>query len=162
MSVRKRFRQIGFLTLVMLLLAGCGGAVAEPTTVAPTSVPPTATPPPIPATDTPIPPTSAPTEPPATHTAAAPVSKLTISLASEVPEWAAGKMMLSVLNGAYQMKNGATLKTGSLVYVFENDLTFPKGLVINVEAGGVSLGGTSYPEGTFLYVSDSGELTVHE
>jgi hypothetical protein len=159
MRDRKMIQQIGILTLVALLLAGCGGAPAEPTLVPPTSVPPTVMPTPIPATDTPVP---TPTEPPATSTAAAPVSKLTISLASEVPEWTAGKMMLSVLNGSYPLKNGATLKTGSLVYVLENDLTFPKGLAINVDAGGVSLGGTSYPEGTFLYVSDSGELTVYE
>jgi hypothetical protein len=159
MNNRHRIEQISLLAIIVMLLAGCGGPAVEPTPIAPTSVPPTSTPKPIPATSTPLPPTSTPTEAPPTET---PEPKVNIALASEVPDWAAGKMMLSVLNGNYQMSNGATLQTGSLVYVYHNQLTFPEGLAINVEAGGVTLRDTFYPEGTFLYVSDSGELTVYE
>lgn len=166
MSCRKMTLRIGFLTLVVLLLAGCGGSPAEPTlaqpAVAATQIPPTEAFSTVPATSTPIPATSTPTVPPATPTDAPPVFTVTISLASEVPDWAAGKMMLGVLDGDYRLKSGATARAGSLIYVFEGDMTFPQGMGINVGAGGVSLRGTSYPEGTLLYISAGGELTVLE
>jgi hypothetical protein len=51
MSRRRLFQRIFGLTLVVLLLAACGGAPAEPTTT-PTPVPPTATPTRVPPTAT--------------------------------------------------------------------------------------------------------------
>jgi hypothetical protein len=60
MSSRRLLQQTFGLTLVVLLLAGCGGAPAEPTAT-PTPVPPTPTLTPIPPTPTPVPPTATPT-----------------------------------------------------------------------------------------------------
>jgi len=135
------------LTLVLLLLAACGAAQSSPTL---TPVPPTAAP-------TPIPPTAVPTPVPPTNTPITP--KMSISLSTQVPEWAAGKMELKVLTGAYQLTVGTTARAGSLIYVYENDLTLPTGLMIDVGMGGVTLKGASYPEGTRLFVYESGILT---
>jgi hypothetical protein len=68
-------------------------------------------------------------------------------------------MELKVLDGNYQVATGATLRAGSQVYVLEDDLTYPAGLMIEVGGGGVTLVGTSYPEGTRLFAYESGELT---
>jgi len=76
-----------------------------------------------------------------------------------VPDWAAGKIELKVLAGAYKLATGATAQAGSQLYVFEDTLTFPVGLMIEVGKGGVTLGGVSYPEGTKLFVYESGILT---
>ena len=61
MNNRKLLQQTFGFILIVLMLAGCGGAQAEPT---PTPVPPTATP--IPPTPTPVPPTPTPVPPTAT------------------------------------------------------------------------------------------------
>jgi len=68
-------------------------------------------------------------------------------------------MELKVASGDYQMQNGTTLMTGSQVYVFEDWLKLPVGLMIDVGKGGITLGGTSYPEGMKLYVFETGRLT---
>ena len=52
MNSRRLLQQVFGLTLIVMLLAGCGGAPAEPTA---TLVPPTATPTPVPPTPTPTP-----------------------------------------------------------------------------------------------------------
>jgi hypothetical protein len=71
-------------------------------------------------------------------------------------------MELKVLAGSYQITTGMTAQAGSQIYVLEDVLTFPTGLTIDVGEGGVTLGGTSYPEGTRLFVDESGTLTTME
>jgi hypothetical protein len=71
-------------------------------------------------------------------------------------------MELKVLAGAYKLTTGATAQAGSQIYVFEDALTFPTGLMIDVGKGGVTLGGISYLEGTRLFVYESGTLTQIE
>lgn len=76
MNSRRLLQQTIGLTLVALLLVGCGGTPAEPTAmptaippiVTSTLVPPTATPTPVPPTATPVPPTATPTVKPPTAT----------------------------------------------------------------------------------------------
>jgi hypothetical protein len=72
MSRRRLYQRAFGLTLVVLLLAACSGARAEPTAT-PTSIPPTATATPVPptATATPVPPTATVTPVPPTATATA-------------------------------------------------------------------------------------------
>ncbi|MCK5054425.1 MAG: hypothetical protein KAR65_09105 [Anaerolineales bacterium] len=135
------------LMLLLLLLTACGAAQSSPT---PTPVPPIAT-------NTSVPPTAVPTPVPPTNTPQAPV--MSISLSTQVPEWAAGKMELKVLTGAYQLTVGTTAGAGSVIYVYEDALKFPEGLMIEVGNGGVTLKGVSYPEGTRLFVYESGVLT---
>jgi len=147
MRSRRQWQQAFVLTLIVLLIAGCGEVLAEPTA---TPVPPTATIPPVA-------PTAAPTPVPPTNTPQTPT--MSISLSTQVPEWAAGKTELKVLTGAYQLTVGTTAGAGSLMYVFEDALTFPVGLMIDVGMGGVTLKGVSYPEGTRLFVYESGILT---
>jgi hypothetical protein len=81
-----------------------------------------------------------------------------ISLASNVPDWAAGKMELKVSKGGYQLQSGATLQAGSQVYVTEDVLKYPAGLMIDVGDGGITLGGNSYRQGSKLYVFEEGKL----
>lgn len=150
MRHRKLLQQVFVLTLIGLALAGCGGAPAEPTA---TSVPPTAEP-------TAVPPTAAPTPVPPTNTP--PTPKMSIMLSTQVPEWAAGKTELKVLVGEYQLANGLTARAGSQLYIYEDVLMFRKGLMIDVGEGGVTLKGISYPEGTRLFVYNTGTLTVME
>lgn len=83
-----------------------------------------------------------------------------IRLAAEVPDWAEGKMQLNVLSGDYLLSSGATLWPGSQVYVYEDALTFPPDLIIEVGQGGVTLKGCSYTEGTRLSVGEDEELVV--
>jgi len=71
-------------------------------------------------------------------------------------------MELKVLAGGYQLTTGMTAQAGSQMYVFEDVLTFPMGLTIDVGEGGITLGGISYPEGTRLFVEESGTLTTME
>ena len=74
MSCQKLLQQMVGMTLVMLLLVGCGAPAATPVSEAPaataTPVPPTATPTPVPPTPTPtpVPPTATPTPVPPTAT----------------------------------------------------------------------------------------------
>lgn len=68
-------------------------------------------------------------------------------------------LYLEVLKGDYQLTTGATLKTGSAVDANEDWLTFPRGLVINVKDGEITLKGKTYPAGTTLYVNSQGNLT---
>jgi hypothetical protein len=68
-------------------------------------------------------------------------------------------MELKVVSGNYQVQSGTTLRTGSQIYVFEDVLKLPVGLMIDVGKGGVTLGDTSYPEGTKLYVFEADRLT---
>ncbi len=152
MRSRRRLQQAFGLTLIVLLLTGCGGTLAEPTATL-TPIPPTAT-------STPVPPTATPTLVPPTNTPQPP--KVSIMLSAHVPEWAAGKMELKVLVGAYRLTTGLTATAGSQIYVYEDVLTFPMGLMIDVGEGGVTLGGKFYPEGTRLFVYDAGTLTVME
>lgn len=151
--------KITSLTLVLLFLVACG--TPEP---APAPVPPTATRTPVPptATPTPVPPTSTPAPIPATPTSVPTAPSMWIALAAEVPEWAAGKIELEVLAGGYRLTTGATARAGSLIYVIEDFMTFPKGLMIDVGEGGVTLGGITYPEGTRLIVDEGGTLTKTE
>ena len=83
-------------------------------------------------------------------------SPLSIRLSTNVPDWAKGKIELKVLAGKYKLKSGAELWTGSQVFVYEDQMTFPTGLLINVGKGGVTLRGKSYPEGTTLTVGKDG------
>lgn len=68
-------------------------------------------------------------------------------------------MELKVVSGDYQIQGGTTLFAGSQIYVFEDALKLPVGLMIDVGKGGVTLGGTSYPEGVKLYVFEASRLT---
>ena len=77
-------------------------------------------------------------------------------------EWAAGKTELKVLVGEYQLTNGLTARAGSQLYIYEDVLMFRKGLMIDVGEGGVTLKGISYPEGTRLFVYNTGTLTIIE
>ena len=61
MSYKKLLQQVIGVTLVTLLLVGCGAPAATPMPPTPTPVPPTATP--VPPTPTPIPPTATPVPP---------------------------------------------------------------------------------------------------
>jgi len=146
---QKLIQQAIGVTLVVLLLSSCGMQQSQPTPTS-TPVPPTATP-------TPVPPTAVPTPVPLTNTPITPT--VSISLSAQVPEWAAGKMELKVLIGGYQLTSGATARAGSLIYVYEDALTLPMGLMIDVGIGGVTLKGISYTEGTRLFVYESGILT---
>ncbi len=146
---QKLIQQAIGVTLVVLLLSSCGMQQSQPTPTS-TLVPPTATPIPVPPTvvPTPIPPTNTPITP-----------TVSISLSTQVPEWAAGKMELKVLIGDYQLTSGATARAGSLIYIYEDALTLPMGLMIDVGIGGVTLKSIAYPEGTRLFVYESGILT---
>lgn len=153
----------GFIVVTVLMFVGCGAPErapeTDPSTTTSSPVEPTSPPTPVPPTPTAVPPTNTPIPPPPTPTATPPTPTTLISLAAEVPDWAAGKMELKVVSGAYQVQSGATLRAGSQVYAFEDWLKLPVGLMIDVGKGGITLGGTSYPEGTKLYVFETGRLT---
>jgi len=89
MSYQKLLRQMIGVTLVMLLLAGCGAPAATPVSEAPAVTP---TPEPPTATFTPIPPTATPVPPTATLTAAptptpVPLTAATVIAARGDKEW---------------------------------------------------------------------------
>ncbi len=67
-------------------------------------------------------------------------------------------LWLEVIKGDYKLVNGTTLRTGSAISVYEDWLTFPVGLAINVVEGEITLKGTSYPPGTELVVNNQGRL----
>ena len=142
------------LTLVVLLLVGCGAppatsvseapeatATPEPPTVTPTPVPPTATPTPVPPTATPWP--------------------ITILIKLSESQWGnPGKpLRLQVIEGKYPLVSSAKLRAGSDIDVSEYWLTFPKGLAIDIGAGKVVLKGKAYSEGTRLRVDEHGDLS---
>ena len=105
----------------------------------------TNTPTPAPATNTPtpVPPTKAPTY---SHI---------ISLG---PGRFGKPMWLEVIKGEYKLVSGATLLPGSAIDVYEDWLTFPAGLAINVVEVEITLKGTTYPPGTELVVNNQGAL----
>ena len=67
-------------------------------------------------------------------------------------------LWLEVVKGDYKVTSGATLRAGSAIDVFEDWLSFPPGLAINVEGGEITLKGTTYPPGTKLLVGNQGNL----
>jgi len=85
---------------------------------------------------------------------------LSIRLCTHVPDWAKGKIELNVLAGKYKLKSGTELWTGSKMFVYEDWMTFPTGLMINVGKGGVTFRGKSYPEGTTLTVRKDGAFLL--
>ncbi|NQU31712.1 MAG: hypothetical protein HQ521_00620 [Bacteroidetes bacterium] len=85
---------------------------------------------------------------------------VTIELSSEVPDWSTNPIMLKVIIGNYKLKSGATLRAGSQLTVKEDWMTFPTGLIINVEKGGIKLGGKLYQEGKKLKVGNEGVLLL--
>jgi hypothetical protein len=150
----------GFIVVTLLLFVGCGAPERapepDPSTATSSTINPDPTP--IPPTPTVVPPTNTPQPPPPTPTATPPIPTTLISLAAEVPDWAAGKMELKVVSGSYQVQGGTTIRAGSQIYVFEDWLKYPVGLMIDVGNGGVTLGGTPYPEGTKLYAFEVNKL----
>jgi hypothetical protein len=68
-------------------------------------------------------------------------------------------LWLEVVKGDYRLTSGATLRTGSAIDAHEDWLTFPRGLVIHVKDGEITLKGKTYPAGTTLYVDSQGNLT---
>ena len=147
-------------------------AVPEPTTATPTATPmpvlPAATPTPGPTatalstnTPTPVPATNTPTPVPATNTPTSvpPTKAPTYSHIISLGPGRFGKpMWLEVIKGEYKLVNGATLLTGSAIDVYEDWLTFPAGLAINVVEAEITLKGTTYPSGTELVVNSQGGL----
>ncbi len=70
-----------------------------------------------------------------------------------------GMIRVEVLNGAFKLTNGATLRAGSSLSVPEDLLDLALGVGIEVGPGGVELQDVSYEEGTLLLVGPSDELT---
>jgi CRISPR/Cas system-associated protein endoribonuclease Cas2 len=85
-------------------------------------------------------------------------SPLSIRLSTHAP--AKGKIELNVLSGDYKLKSGTELWIGSKLFVYEDQMTFPTGLLINVGKGGVTLRGKSYPEGATLTVGKDGAFLL--
>ena len=67
-------------------------------------------------------------------------------------------ILLEVIEGAYKLTSGTTATVGSVLGVYEDLMTFPPGLAIEVEGGKITLKGTTYPQGTKLFVNDSGKI----
>ncbi len=154
-------------------------AVPEPTTETPTDTPmpvlpattltPTATaeattpPTLVPATNTPtsVPATNTATSPPATNTPT-PVPPTKAPTYSHIISLGPGRfgkpLWLEVIKGDYKLVSGATLRPGSAIDVYEDWLTFPAGLAINVVEAEITLKGTTYPPGTELVVNSQGGL----
>jgi len=63
---------------------------------------------------------------------------------------------LDVVAGDYKLVSGTELWTGSSISVYEDWLTFPPGLVIQVEDGSITLKGKIYTSGTKLIVNQDG------
>lgn len=110
----------------------------------------------------PLPPTGAVDARPTAEAAqatAAPVAGALIRLGPgklEQPIW------LEVLEGEYRLSGGATLLTGSAVGVSSNDLAFPPGLRIEINADRLELLGVIYSAGSKLIVDDSGMLVLKD
>jgi len=140
-------------------------ALPGPTTASPTPTP-TATPMPVLSTATPMP-TATPT-PMNTPTPILPTNTPTPVLPTNTPTFShiislgpgrfGGPLWLEVIKGDYRLVSGATLRPGSAIDVYEDWLTFPAGLAINVEEAEVTLKGTTYPPGTQLVVNNQGDL----
>jgi len=94
-----------------------------------------------------------PTSPPPTNT---PEPSVVINLG---PGRFGKSLWLEVVKGSYQITSGATFKAGSAIDVDEDWMTFPRGLVIHVKDGEITLKGKTYPAGTTLYVDSQGNLT---
>jgi len=67
--------------------------------------------------------------------------------------------MLNVIEGEYQLRNGMTLWAGSSINYEKDNMTFPKGLLIEVIGGEVELKGVKYADGTRLLVDIEGNLS---
>lgn len=140
MNYKKLLWSILALILIVLLLSGCSGTPIQSTV---TPVPPTVT-------FTSIPPTHTVTQVPPTK-----APSLFIRLGPgkyKEPIW------LEVIEGGYKLISGTTLRPGSAIGVYEEWMTFPPGLTIDVEGGKITLKGTTYPQGTKLLVDSQGNL----
>jgi hypothetical protein len=147
----KALRIAGLLALLLTLLA-CGMFTqATPTAIPPTTAPPTT----VPDTATPVPPKATEVPPTATLVPPTPEPSAVIRLG---PGKYGKPIWLEVTQGEYKLTSGDTLLTGSAIGVYDNMLTFPSGLLIEVAEGGVTLNGTTYPAGTTLTVDASGSL----
>lgn len=144
--LNKNQASITSLLLITLVLLSCGIFTTNPT------------PEPIQLTDTPtatltsIPPTITPTPAPPTATYE---PSVIINLG---PGRFGKPLWLEVVKGDYKITSGATLRAGSAIDVFEDWLTFPSGLAINVEYGEITLQETVYSQGTKLLVDSQGRL----
>ena len=67
---------------------------------------------------------------------------------------------LEVVQGRYQLAGGDTLLEGSSIDVNEDWLVYSPGLVIEIGAGGATLGENVYPQGLWLAVDRAGSLVV--
>lgn len=77
------------------------------------------------------------------------------------PGKSGGKMFLEVVIGRYELaRGGDILLAGSAIDVSEGMLAFPSGVLVEIGAGGVTLGGKTYSAGTKLAADSSGALSV--
>jgi predicted esterase len=164
MSYQKLLRQMIGVTLVMLLLAGCGAPAATPVSeapaVTPTPEPPTATFTPIPPTPTPIPPTATPTpEPPtAMPTVTVAPSEFIASKVEDVVGIWETQFMGAVAYMQYEA-DGTSKLTDSLENLKKGIIGIPgtfwfEGTVFHVE--------DAYGEGTYeVRVQKEGDIPVH-
>lgn len=86
-----------------------------------------------------------------------------IELYSDVPDWAKeqwGPIGLNVIAGEYKLKSGTTCCAGSKIFLPEDWMTFPSGLIIEVGEGGVTLRGKYYKEGSLFQVNQEGDLVT--
>lgn len=98
-----------------------------------------------------------------TTEATSPANPVEIRLTSsnvKSPDGITAALRLEVLKGKYKLASGTTLWTGSKVYVQQDRLTFPAGLVVRIGLGGATLRGHSYAEDAKLRVDEKGALRV--
>jgi hypothetical protein len=141
-----------FLTVIVLLACGLFPTLETSSTPIPLTTSPDISPTPE-STPTLGLPTDTPTSPPPTIT---PEPAVVINLG---PGRFGKPLWLEVVKGDYQLTSGATLMAGSAIDAYEDWLTFPRGLVINVKDGEITLKGKIYPAGTTLFVDSQGNLT---
>ena len=88
---------------------------------------------------------------------------INITVYSDVPKWVKEQkgekaIGLNVSNGEYKIKSGATLRSGSQIFIKEEDMILAPGLLVDVGAGGITLQETYYKNGAKLKVGKNGKL----
>ena len=129
------------LVVPLVFIVGCGGKKTTETTTLPETTTPSET-----------------TTSPETTTPSAPTPTANQAVISLSAGRSGSPLHIDVTQGNYQITSGATLRQGSSIDVYEEWLTFPPGLVINIGSDGIVLKGNTYSQGTRLYVDQSGNL----